>query len=589
MSPRLVAVLGVVLWAFLAGCKKGRDGGVDEDVLSSIKSAAVLLRSHVGTGSGFVVKHEDDSDFILTNAHVVEGAATLKVTYFSGTPKETSYEGTVIVRDEAHDLALLRLRNPAPQAAPLEGRLGVSETTPVVVVGFPFGEALALDGHSPAATISRGSIASVRRSNTGGVELLQLDVALNPGNSGGPVVDERGRVVGVSVATLRGTGISFIVPWEHAEALLEGRAAKVSLLPGDCAPECTAAATVEVSDPFRKTDLVELRAIDPDDTFLTAARESPYAAEGFKIADAERPASGQLVLRTNVTFARDRERYLQLAYRQGSKMVYGLPFAAVIDRTKLRAERPPPAPAPSPSPAPEPPPAPVDPEPPPRAQATECAAPPSGIIAWWDGDSINGKTARNLRGRHDGAMSNVQLEEGTVGRAFRFDGAGVIQVPFSRDLVPGEQLTIEGWVRPLGAQPGHARIIGVQTDYSTDSSWVFGVGSSGGIYFGAFHANAQSYIDGSTAIHASTWTHIAGTWDGTMMRAYVNGVPERSVATFAGRLDGPSVPLRIGRGDTTKLGFRGLVDELTLYGRALTRAELEAIVAAGPLGKCKPQ
>ena len=86
---------------------------------------------------------------------------------------------------------------------------------------------------------------------------------------------------------------------------------------------------------------------------------------------------------------------------------------------------------------------------------------------------------------------------------------------------------------------------------------------------------------------SSTWTHIAGTWDGVLMRAYLNGVLQPDVAAITGPLTGIAVPFRIGRGETLQFGFRGRVDELTLYQRPLSSTEIAQISAAGPLGKCK--
>jgi hypothetical protein len=71
------------------------------------------------------------------------------------------------------------------------------------------------------------------------------------------------------------------------------------------------------------------------------------------------------------------------------------------------------------------------------------------------------------------------------------------------------------------------------------------------------------------------------------MRAYINGTIQPDVAAISGPLTNTVVPLRIGRGNTTSYTFRGQVDELTLYGRALAPAEINTIVQAGPFGKCK--
>jgi hypothetical protein len=71
---------------------------------------------------------------------------------------------------------------------------------PLFAFGFPFGEALARHKGNPAITVSKGSISSLRRDDGGELAIVQIDGELNPGNSGGPVVDAQGRLVGVAVA-----------------------------------------------------------------------------------------------------------------------------------------------------------------------------------------------------------------------------------------------------------------------------------------------------------------------------------------------------------------------------------------------------
>jgi hypothetical protein len=80
---------------------------------------------------------------------------------------------------------------------------------------------------------------------------------------------------------------------------------------------------------------------------------------------------------------------------------------------------------------------------------------------------------------------------------------------------------------------------------------------------------------------------VAGTWDGVVMRGFINGVVQPDVAAITGPLSVFPGPLRVGRGSGPLLGFKGDLDELTLYSRALSAAEIKAIYAAGSAGKCK--
>src|SRR5262249_44599517 len=96
--------------------------------------------------------------------------------------------------------------------------------------GFPFGNALALNKGNPAVTVGKGSVSSIRLNDRGDVALVQIDGDLNPGNSGGPVVDEKGRLVGVAVAQIRETRIGFAIPHAELTNMLGGRVTAASIL-----------------------------------------------------------------------------------------------------------------------------------------------------------------------------------------------------------------------------------------------------------------------------------------------------------------------------------------------------------------------
>jgi S1-C subfamily serine protease len=165
----------------------------------------------VGTG---VVIVEDGT--ILTNLHVVQGAQRLSVTFFDGTESEAVIVGA---RPE-HDLAVIRARTLPDDLAPATMR-STADLAPgdtVVAVGFPF-------GIGPSA--SAGVVSGLKREyiSPSGAKLsnlIQFDAAVNPGNSGGPLVTADGEVVGIVTGLLNPTearvfiGIGFAVPIENA-------------------------------------------------------------------------------------------------------------------------------------------------------------------------------------------------------------------------------------------------------------------------------------------------------------------------------------------------------------------------------------
>ena len=166
------------------------------------------------SGTGVVIV---DNGTILTNLHVVHGAKSIRVTFHDGLEAEAS----VIGIQPEHDLAVLRARTIPDDlpAATLRSTQGLRPGDPVVAVGFPFGI---------GPSVSSGVISGLGREyqTTDGqrilTNLIQFDAAVNPGNSGGPLVTPEGEVIGIVTGLLNPTdhrvfiGIGFAVPIENA-------------------------------------------------------------------------------------------------------------------------------------------------------------------------------------------------------------------------------------------------------------------------------------------------------------------------------------------------------------------------------------
>jgi hypothetical protein len=194
------------------------------------KPGTALVQVEGGTGSAFCVH---PSGWFVTNEHVV----TRWVPWQGGTPSKEGRQirlilnagektqrmlDAVLVRSSKDpDLALLRVSGEEKLAAlPLGTTDGLAELMEVVAFGFPFGNALALTkGEYPAISVNGGSITSLRK-RSGELHIIQVDIVLNPGNSGGPVLDKNGKVVGVVVAGVRQTGVNFIIPVNQVTAFL---------------------------------------------------------------------------------------------------------------------------------------------------------------------------------------------------------------------------------------------------------------------------------------------------------------------------------------------------------------------------------
>ena len=173
-------------------------------------------------GSGVIVSKEGH---ILTNHHVIEGMTEIRVALTDG----RNLLAKLIGSDRGSDIAVLKIEADDIRPLPLGDSDALFQGQQVVAVGNPYG----LDG---SATFGKVSATGRKTSNDSGAEYIQTDAAVNQGNSGGPLLNVRGEIIGINSAIFTKTGgwqgISFAIPSNAARRVMEGILSRGRLVQG---------------------------------------------------------------------------------------------------------------------------------------------------------------------------------------------------------------------------------------------------------------------------------------------------------------------------------------------------------------------
>jgi S1-C subfamily serine protease len=257
---RKIKSAGILLTIAIAILCTPSAHSMEAETLEAVSRATVFLkvrRSFSGSefataGTGFFI---DSRGYILTAQHVIDNrtyipmngrmtpasAPVRKIVAVidSGTSREREVDVTVVARDADRDLALLRVRTPAPSVIDTRSQIAIPKITDSVwAIGFPFGELLAIarwtdeNLANPELSINMGRITSLRKDDVGELAMIQTDAAVNPGNSGGPLLDSDGQLLGMVFAKIGdSSGVGFAVPAQEIQSFLRTSGFKVAFAP----------------------------------------------------------------------------------------------------------------------------------------------------------------------------------------------------------------------------------------------------------------------------------------------------------------------------------------------------------------------
>lgn len=168
----------------------------DEAVVNAVqvvKPAVVLITNGQGAGSGVII---DQKGYVLTNNHVVEGGRQFQVRFDNGATSTATLVGTY----PTADLAVILVKDPVPAVARLGDSLNLKPGERVIAIGNALGRY--------TNSVTTGIVSATNRSLGGINGLIQHDASINSGNSGGPLLNLKGEVIGINSMVVRGQGTS---------------------------------------------------------------------------------------------------------------------------------------------------------------------------------------------------------------------------------------------------------------------------------------------------------------------------------------------------------------------------------------------
>ncbi len=210
------------------------------------------------------------------------------------------------------------------------------------------------------------------------------------------------------------------------------------------------------------------------------------------------------------------------------------------------------------------------------------------LISWWDGDTVSGTTAFDIQDGNNGTLMNgATTAPGKVGKAFSLDGVDdYIEIADNINLKPTNAITVNAWVKSNSIPDGVSMHFIDRHSFESgkpNEGYALACNSAGLPSFGLWTNPAspiQKGVSGTTNIVDDKFHHLAGTYDGSFVKIYVDGVLENSVSASGSIVYAGTLNLWLGANQQPSQftrRFKGLIDEVQIYNRALSASEIQQL------------
>ncbi len=204
-----------------------------------------------------------------------------------------------------------------------------------------------------------------------------------------------------------------------------------------------------------------------------------------------------------------------------------------------------------------------------------------GLVGYWPmnsdtGSTITDKSGNNFNGTAGGGVSDTT---GYISNGRSFNGTGYISVPSSAVLNPPNAISMQAWIKP--ANFTNYMVIAGKFPWTTNYSYQLSTTPQGKLRVDISSVGGNSYINlvSDTTLSVNQWSNVAFTWDGSLIRMYINGVLDANTLAFAGPIFVNPAAFEIGRPSGGSTGnqqyFNGVIDEVMLYNKALNLGEIQ--------------